>query len=93
MNSTTIQFWPDSYFCVALLVAVVAAVAADHFRAGDPPALAVSVATVSLAGALWPLMLAGLLQWWALTTLISRVRQTPVPERPTPRLLAGAGSH
>lgn len=94
MNSLLIQHWHVAYLCTALLFAAVALIAGDHLRAADPPAMSIRCNVALTAGALWPVMVVGMVQLWAINRLAGRRRRTAVSpaEKSAPRL-AGAGSH
>mgnify|MGYP007086241721 CR=1 FL=1 len=95
MNSIG-QQWQLAYAVIALLFAVSAIVAAHHLRVDEGPSAATESTLALVAGAIWPVMIVGLAQLWAVQRLMSRKqagRQVPpqaVTEDTTTRELAGA---
>lgn len=66
-----------AYALVAVLFAMGTIVAAHHLRAGRPPSAAVETAAALTAGALWPVMVVGLVQLWAVRCLVARLGAEP----------------
>ena len=93
MSGTIISHWQIAYLCAALLVSVFAIIAGDHLRAGDPPAVSTRFAAALTAGALWPVIVVGLLQLWSIDRVVRHIRGVRTPQAPVPeRTLMAAGS-
>lgn len=77
MNGISIQQWQVAYAVVALLFAMAAVVAAHQMRDGESPSSAAEATAALTAGALWPVMIIGLLQLGAIHCVVSRLRTGP----------------
>lgn len=81
--------WQVAYGVVALLFAIATIGAGHHWRAGEPPSVAVQATGAVAAGALWPVMIIGLMQLWLIRHVVTRQcgRRTN-PATQTVRLVA-----
>ena len=70
--------WVIAYLCVAALVAGSAMAFAAWSRKSQPTHPSVTAVPALLAGALWPLVVAGLAQWLAVHALAKTLRREPV---------------
>lgn len=90
---TSLQQWQVSYLVIALLFAMAAVVVAHHLRIGDPPSVATEATAAMIAGALWPVMVLGLAQLWAILQAVTRLRASQAPPvagaAPAEAVLAG----
>lgn len=75
MSTALIQHWQAIYLCAALLAAAVTIVVGDHLRDGEPPAASTRCGVALTAGALWPVMLVGLLQLLVVDRTVGRARR------------------
>ena len=93
MDTTTIQQWHVVYLCAALLFSAATLVAGSRLLAGDPPAVSTRCTVSLTAGALWPLIVAGLMQLWVIDQLVRRMRRVPeaAPAAESERPPVGAG--
>ena len=92
MRSGVIQNWPFGYLCCAVVVTGCAALAADLLKAGDPPSSRALYGAAVLAGALWPMTIVGLAQFWTISQFVGRVSPSRAAGAASPLLPAG-GSH
>lgn len=74
VTSNVIEYLLSGYLCAAFLVAAGAGVAAEHPSVDDPPARATRCAAAALIGALWPMTIVGLAQFWTISKLADQVR-------------------
>jgi len=75
--------WIDLYVLTALLAAVAVWLVTPHFQSDDPPGDIARGFWSAAAGALWPLVLVGALQIYAVRLIVRRLRPA-VPEQPAP---------
>jgi hypothetical protein len=68
--------WIDLYVVAALLVAVAAWLVSPHFQSVDPPGDIARGFWSAAAGALWPLVLVGAAQVYAVRYVARRLRPT-----------------
>jgi hypothetical protein len=66
--------WIDAYLVAALLVAVAAWVVSPHFQSYDPPGEITRGLWSAAAGALWPLVVVGAAQVFAVRYVARRLR-------------------
>ncbi|WP_328362275.1 hypothetical protein OG976_11950 [Mycobacterium sp. NBC_00419] len=78
--------WIALYLVAAILVAAIAWHVSYHFQSLDAPSDAVRAAAALVAGALWPVIVVGVVQLQALRYLVRRLRATRVrvTEPPVP---------
>jgi hypothetical protein len=68
--------WIDLYLVSAVVVAVAAWMVSQHFQSYDPPADVTRAFWSAAAGALWPLVLVGAAQVYAIGYLARQLRPT-----------------
>jgi hypothetical protein len=87
--------WIDLYVVAALLVAVAAWMVSSRFPSFDPPGDIARGFWSAAAGALWPLILVGAVQIFAVRCVVKRLRPTYSEELDLAPLgeLQGVGSH
>ena len=83
---STIQ-WVIMYLCVAALVGAAAIALAAWSRGRETPTRHITVGPAVVAGAVWPLLLVGALQWLLVHGLAKTMR--PQPERTSDAIYYG----
>ena len=71
--------WLSAYLCVATLVVAVAMAFAAWSRRDQPPDPGDTVGPALLAGALWPLVVAGLAEWLLVHAVGNVLRRESAP--------------
>lgn len=91
MNGMQIHNWQVTYVVIAALFAVAALVVSDHLRVGEPPDARTRTVAAATAGALWPVMVVGMVQIYVIRSAFGRrvSRAGAAGEAQSERELAG----